>query len=583
MKRRKTTEARGPAQMGATPVEGNGSRWDGLLLRFPEPVPFEPAWALQRALWEARRSLRLPDCLLMLEHEPVYTLGRHGDERFVRTTRPAAIPVVPIDRGGEVTYHGPGQLTAYFICDLRAHDLGAKPFVHALEETVIRLLDGYGVSVGRRDGMIGVWTDGNGSREKLAATGIRITRGVSLHGIALNVLRSALAGFGGIVPCGLAGERVTAVEALLQTLRDEGDGADDPSAGTASPGQPAARDLVAEPAARDLVAELAAKWAGTFAEVFGLGLRPVDLPAPRDAAGVEACLRLIERQARRGARKPGWLKMGLPKGRTFLEVRRTLEDGRLYTVCEGAHCPNRQECWSAGTATFMILGRTCTRRCRFCAVAKGAVEPVESDEPARLAAAAARMGLRHVVVTSVTRDDLPDGGAAHFAETIAALRRRIPGVSVEVLIPDFRGDPDALGTVVAARPDVLNHNIETVPRLYALARPQADYRRSLDLLATSARAGLRTKSGFMVGLGESPREIRLLLRDLREAGCGRVTIGQYLQPNRESLPVKRYWTPAEFAVWHAEAGRMGFEHVESGPLVRSSYHAAEALRSEVMK
>ncbi len=520
------------------------SRWDGLLLRFPGPVPYQAAWDLQRALWEQRRALRLPDCLVLLEHEPVYTLGRHGQDRFLRAGRPEHIPVVPIDRGGQVTYHGPGQLTAYLIADLRAHDLGVKPFVHALEETVIRLMAGYAVSMLRREGLVGVWT-GARPQAKLAAAGVRIAGGVSLHGIALNVAERCRPGFQGIVPCGLAGESITTMEALLGSVPLD---------------------------------EVAARWSAAFEEVFDLALRPLALPLPRDEDGVGECLRQVRQQARRGARKPPWLKMGLPQGRTYREVRRTLDQERLYTVCEGAHCPNRQECWSAGTATFMILGRSCTRRCRFCAVGKDAVEVAEPDEPGRLASAAGRMGLEHIVVTSVTRDDLPDGGAGQFVATIAALRSRCPGATVEVLIPDFAGDRDSLARVIAARPDVLNHNIETVPRLYRLARPQAIYRRSLAILSSARAAGLRTKSGFMVGLGESAGEIRSLLADLRAAGCQHVTIGQYLQPNRDCLPVKRYWTPAEFAGWRAAATHLGFEYVDSGALVRSSYHAAEALR-----
>jgi len=276
-------------------------------------------------------------------------------------------------------------------------------------------------------------------------------------------------------------------------------------------------------------------------------------------------------------KKPKWIRRKLPSGPEYEAIRSMLRDGKLHTVCQEAQCPNIWECFSCGTATFLILGSRCTRNCRFCAVEQGPLGPPEPEEPGRVAEAAEKMGLQYIVVTSVTRDDLPDGGATQFAESIREIRKRIPVARVEVLIPDFQGDPEALKIVLNAGPDVLNHNMETVSRLYDRVRPQADYRRSLKLLRTSLELApaIPTKSGIMLGLGEANAEIREVLSDLRTAGCRMLTLGQYLQPTRDHLPVERYVEPEEFDQWREVALNMGFTEVSSGPLVRSSYHAQD--------
>ncbi|SHE76500.1 lipoic acid synthetase [Desulfacinum infernum DSM 9756] len=280
-------------------------------------------------------------------------------------------------------------------------------------------------------------------------------------------------------------------------------------------------------------------------------------------------------------RKPAWLRRRLPSDASYQQVRRLLHDGALHTVCQEARCPNQFECFSHRTATFLILGERCTRRCRFCAVEHGPLGPPDPHEPRRVADAAARLGLRYVVITSVTRDDLPDGGAEAFANTIRAVKERIPEALVEVLIPDFQGSRDALHRVLDAAPDVLNHNLETVPRLYDTVRPGARYQRSLELLGRSRRHAphIPTKSGLMLGLGETDEEIGQTLRDLLDVGCQMLTLGQYLQPSREHLPVDRFVTPEEFQAWKEKALEMGFQEVASGPLVRSSYHAKELYQS----
>ncbi len=278
-------------------------------------------------------------------------------------------------------------------------------------------------------------------------------------------------------------------------------------------------------------------------------------------------------------RLPDWLKRPLPPGGEGRQVRRLLKDLDLATVCQSARCPNQAECFARGTATFMILGHICTRSCRFCAVPSGKPEPVRADEPHAVAEAAATMGLSHVVVTSVTRDDLDDGGAEHFAETIRAIRRRLPHATVEVLTPDFLGRSAAIDAVLAARPDVFNHNVETVPRLYPTVRPEADYARSLQVLGHAAADPTQSavKSGIMVGLGETRQEVLSVMHDLRDAGCNILTIGQYLSPTPEHLPVEEFIRPEQFSELETLGSAMDFDVVSAGPFVRSSYRAGEVL------
>ena len=277
----------------------------------------------------------------------------------------------------------------------------------------------------------------------------------------------------------------------------------------------------------------------------------------------------------RARRHPEWIRVRVPAGEGYRNTKAIVAESRVATVCEEAHCPNLGECWAHGTATFMLMGDTCTRNCQFCAVSHGRPEPLDPMEPTRLATAVERLRLQHVVITSVDRDDLEDFGAAHFAATARALRARVPACRIEVLTPDFQGNRQSVATVAAAPIEIYNHNLETVPRLYKRARPGAGYERSLDVLrvARETRADLLTKAGLMLGLGEEHDEVLQVLRDLRAVGCDILTLGQYLQPSRDHLPIERYLDPAEFDEWGAEARALGFRHVESGPLVRSSYHA----------
>ena len=276
-------------------------------------------------------------------------------------------------------------------------------------------------------------------------------------------------------------------------------------------------------------------------------------------------------------KRPEWLKSRVPGGENYARLKAIIDSNRLHTVCQEARCPNAGECWNNGTATFMILGDVCTRSCGFCAVKTGKPTELDADEPARVARAVSLLGLRHAVITSVNRDELYDGGAQIFAETIRQVRASNPGIRIEVLIPDFRGEEFALDIVLDALPDILNHNMETVPRLYPIVRPQAKYERSLALLNRARRRGFITKTGLMLGIGEKIAEVVKVLKDLRREDCVILTLGQYLQPTKEHLPVDRFVHPEEFRKLKEIGLEMGFRHVESGPLVRSSYHAEQQL------
>lgn len=287
----------------------------------------------------------------------------------------------------------------------------------------------------------------------------------------------------------------------------------------------------------------------------------------------------IEKEKIPLGKRPEWLKVRLPTGDNYTDVKTLMRNQNLHTVCEEARCPNIAECWNHRTATFMILGDTCTRSCGFCNVKLGIPNTLDLEEPKRVAESVQELNLRHVVITSVNRDELEDGGALIFAETVRLIRRQMPETTIEILIPDFKGNEDSFKIIMQNSPDILNHNLETVPRLYSVVRPQAKYSRSLKLINWFKQKGLKTKSGIMVGIGETKDEVILLMQDLVSAGCNILTIGQYLQPTKVHLPVDRFVTPDEFNLYKVEGLKMGFKIVESSPLVRSSYHADEHARA----
>lgn len=304
---------------------------------------------------------------------------------------------------------------------------------------------------------------------------------------------------------------------------------------------------------------------------------PLDHLRPSSTTGRQPFSGAHEPSADHRPRLPPWFRIQARTGPDYLDIKQTMERLNLHTICEEAGCPNRWECWNARTATFLILGDICTRRCHYCSVQTGRPLPVDEREPGRVAEAVRALGLRHAVITSVNRDELPDGGAWVFAETIRQTRRLNQACTIEVLIPDFEGDEKALAMVCAEKPEILNHNIETVSRLFPSIRPQGKYQRSIDLLAKAKQHGMTTKSGLIVGMGETLDEAREVMRDLRTIHCDIITIGQYLQPTRDHLPVARFYDPSEFALLREEGLAMGFSHVESGPLVRSSYHAEQQV------
>jgi lipoic acid synthetase len=411
-----------------------------------------------------------------------------------------------------------------------------------------------------------VWVDPAGaSPRKICAVGVRVSRGRTMHGFALNV-DADLAMFSHIVPCGIADRSVT-------SLRAEGVAAT-PSDVVDALVEAARTAPVFAGAAGKRVIERQDASPGTVRARAGSGSAAGPAARRLAAAGVDPATAVEITD-----RKPPWLRVAASMGDEYLALRRTIRSLDLVTVCEEAGCPNIYECWAEGTGTLMINGERCTRACGFCLVDTSRPWPLDASEPDRVAAAVAKMGLAHVVVTTVARDDLADGGAGAVARTIRAIRETSPGTTVEVLISDCKGDEAALRVIFAARPDVLGHNVETVLRLQRAVRPQASYARSLGVLAAAKAAGLVTKSGFMLGLGETEDEVDGALADLSSIGVDIVTIGQYLRPSVHSLPVARWWTPDEFAAVRRRALDLGFAHVEASPLTRSSYHAREGAEA----
>jgi len=504
-------------------------------------VPYAEAEALQRAIHEHADA----DYLLLQEHPHVYTLGSSAKaEHVLRDPASVGAQLVEADRGGDVTYHGPGQLVGYPIISLaewRAGQRDVVAYVRRLEDVLVAVCSDFGIAAGRSPGYTGVWV----GDEKIAAIGVRVSRGRTRHGFALNVAPD-LSMFDHIVPCGIRDRGVTSMARLLDRPVEM----------------------------RAVVDRVVAR----FAEVFASGeTERQDVAWPRTArvsspggdrpgAGVTVALT---------AKRPDWMRVRARFDEGYMELKQLARRLDLHTVCEEAGCPNIYECWSDRTATFMINGDRCTRACGFCQVDTRKPLELDTDEPQRVADGVAALGLAHAVITCVARDDLPDGGASGFAATVHAIRATSPGTAVELLISDCKGDAASLATIFDARPDVLNHNLETVARLQRAVRPSAGYARSLALLGRARAAGLVTKSGLILGMGETDAEVRAAMADLRAVGVDILTIGQYLRPSADHLPVVRWWHPDEFARLREFGESIGFAHVESGPLVRSSYHARE--------
>jgi len=522
-----------------------------LRVRWLGRVPYEEALDLQHQIAEFSDE----DYLLLLEHPGVVTLGIRGShEDLLVAPELLGVPVVRADRGGQATFHGPGQIVGYPIVSLPPGHRRVPEHVWRMEQVVIDALAEVGLPGAARHGdEPGVWVKSRKSSawRKICSIGVRVRKGRTLHGFALNV-STDLSFFTRISPCGLDGS-------VMTSLEEEG----------LSVELAEVRDALVRSAARH--------WSGgsrgapgglDFQNVMSAQEEPVVVRKAR----TELRLNGIDYRER----KPPWLRSPLLRDQRHVDLARRLRRLNLVTVCEEAGCPNLSECWAEGTATIMINGERCTRACGFCLVDTSKPLPLDPREPEHVADAVASMGLAYAVITAVARDDLPDGGAGAFAEVVAAIRQRCPGTKVELLVPDFKGDKESLAKVIEAAPDVLNHNLETVARLQRLVRPSANYARSLALLARVHRAGLVSKSGLMVGLGETFEEVVSAMADLRACGVDILTIGQYLRPSSTHLPVARWWKPEEFESLALIGREMGFSHVESSPFTRSSYRASHA-------
>lgn len=548
-----------------------------LHMRWLGRVSYREALAVQQALF-ARGT---EDHLLLLEHPHVFTLGTSADETNILVD-PASISaeVVKANRGGDVTYHGPGQLVGYPILTVPGKRGGGMAdtaaYVHGVEQLIIDALETLGLpGCGRLDEYPGVWVEADGPNpRKIAAIGVRLSRGRSMHGFALNV-DPDMSYFDAIVPCGIADKAVTSLasEGVAVTMREVVDVVANLAAERWGSAGHDRADVVWKHRPEDLSAFSRGEGAGETPKVGQPqqpeSTQPVRLLGRLAQAGVSGGLEITER-------KPDWMRVKADMGPEYRRLKSVMRELDLVTVCEEAGCPNIFDCWNDGTATFMILGERCTRKCGFCLVDTRKPEPADPDEPARVAEAVQKMGLDYAVVTMVARDDLADGGAAAVAETITAIRSQNPKTRVEVLISDMQGDEADLATVFDAAPDVLNHNIESVARLQRAVRPSAGYARSLAVLARSRSAGLTTKSSIIVGMGETFDEVVECMADLASIGVDIVTIGHYLRPTTNHLPIHQWWTPEDFAEWKRLGEAMGISHVESSPLTRSSYHAKQA-------
>ena len=495
----------------------DGSAFQGLEVLDWGRLNYGEAFERQKAWVQERIAGSVHDRLVLVEHPPVVTIGRSGGPEDLR------VPETALRQKGVDLYRVDRGGMATF------HGPGqlvAYPILKLERRDLhlyLEMLQNTIASVLRTYGLTPTLKEGRPGVwtgfAKVASIGIAVRKWVTYHGVALNV-NTDPDWFTWIVPCGHSHEKVTSMERELGRPLD--------------------------------LAEVKKRFVAEFCKAFGYGTK-----------------------------HPPWLVRPAPSMEAIDRMEEKLCRLQLATVCQSAHCPNLGECFERGTATFMILGTRCTRRCRFCAVENDTPEDVDPEEPARVARAAQNLGLRYVVITSVTRDDLPDGGALQFTRAMNELRKECSGIKIEVLIPDFQGSLKALQAICDARPDVLNHNLETVARLYPMVRPRAKYRRSLGVLEHAARMGLHTKSGLMLGLGETESEIRDAFADLRRAGCMNLTLGQYLAPSKDHIPVARFVPPEEFDRWAETARSMGFKGVAAGPLVRSSYRAEEMFSDPV--
>ena len=548
-----------------------------LNVRWLGKVSYQDALAVQNALFTNGTE----NHLLLLEHHHVFTLGVRGQEsNIILDPKSLGVEVVKTNRGGDVTYHGPGQLVGYPILSLPGKRGGGMAdtvaYVHSVEDLIINALAEIGLpQCSRLDKYPGVWVDAQTeSPRKIAAVGVRLTRGRSMHGFALNV-DPDMKFFNAIVPCGIRDKSVTSLaqEDLSTSMEEVTNIVAELAAAKWGKGELERMDVAWSYRKNELSAF--SRGEGPGATPKSAQLKPLSETTPISITHKSKKANKKNNESPIG-RKPEWMRVKVNMGPQYRDLKKTMRKYELTTVCEEAGCPNIFECWNQGTATFMALGERCTRACGFCLVDTRKPEAVDNQEPHRIAEAIKGMQLEYAVITMVARDDLNDGGASHIKKIIQRIRSENPKTKVEVLISDLKGNPEHLQTIFEAKPDVLNHNIETVPRLQRRVRPSASYARSLAVLARAKQFGLVTKTSIMVGLGEQKEEVLRTLKDLQEIGVDIVTLGQYLRPTTNHLPIRKWWTPDEFNELQLIGEAMGIAHVEASPLTRSSYHAKKS-------
>jgi len=538
-----------------------------LNVRWLGNLPYSEALILQKGLKESVAGEHNPyDYLLLLEHNNVITIGRTGDTNNLlldsEELEKKGIEFFETDRGGDITFHGKGQLIGYPIMRLQ-DPKKVIPFVRSLEQTIIKTLDSFGIEAFSKEDDTGVWT----SEGKIASIGVKVSKWTTYHGFALNIF-DKLEGFDFINPCGNQEEKIASVHTFNNEI---------------------SFDDVVNKITETFTAEFGYEDVGIQMSQF----TPTQLKKHKkheidemlDKGVFQKNNNLVPITIKgllpNEPERPEWMKVKANLGKDYRDLKSLISEKKLNTVCEEASCPNIYECWSMGTATFMIMGDTCTRACGFCDVNTG--KPIDLDdlEPLRVAESVLTMKLTHAVITSVNRDDLPDGGSNFFAQTINEVKRLNPSTSVEVLIPDFKGDKRAIDNIIEASPEVLNHNLETVPRLQREIRTAASYGRSLSLLQYAKESAFlgKTKTGLIVGMGEEFEEVIAVLEDLSQINVDIVTIGQYLRPTAKHRPIHRYVDKEEFIKYKSIGESFGIPHIESGPLVRSSYHAKDSFAS----
>ena len=538
-----------------------------LNVRWLGNLPYSEALILQKGLKESVAGEHNPyDYLLLLEHNNVITIGRTGDTNNLlldsEELEKKGIEFFETDRGGDVTFHGKGQLIGYPIMRLQ-DPKKVIPFVRSLEQTIIKTLGSFDIEAFPKEDDTGVWT----SEGKIASIGVKVSKWTTYHGFALNIF-DKLEGFDFINPCGNQEEKIASVHTFNTEISFD-----------------------------DVVNKITETFSAEFGyEDVGIQMSqftPTQLKKHKKHEIDEMLDKGVFQKnnnlvpiAIKGLlpnepERPEWMKVKANLGKDYRDLKNLISEKKLNTVCEEASCPNIYECWSMGTATFMIMGDTCTRACGFCDVNTGKPNDLDELEPLRVAESVLTMGLTHAVITSVNRDDLLDGGSQFFAQTINEVKRLNPSTSVEVLIPDFKGDKGAIDNIIEASPEVLNHNLETVPRLQREIRTAASYGRSLSLLQYAKESAFlgKTKTGLIVGMGEEFEEVIAVLEDLSQINVDIVTIGQYLRPTAKHRPIHRYVDKEEFIKYKSIGESFGIPHIESGPLVRSSYHAKDSFAS----